>query len=467
MSEKLLQHFLLYGVDGLAILLAGIALWKRPSQRCAWLWCAAGFLGIAFIARTYFYFTTEPQNWNRAFRQVWAAAAYDLEGNDPYTLTGTMNPPNDHLVAFLYPPFTLPFFKLFALAPWETAKLLLTSMNVLICLSLGLMARRALIAQDGAKAPVLSPAMAALLTAPVFLALSTHFGMQDGHFSFLVTLALLAALTAQACQPARPVRTAAFLTVASIKVQTMVPFMLLFLRRRDFRTWLFLCLMVAALLLVAGNPADLPRRISECLEANATHRVPGQSADNSLLNPFANSLIGFEHVFYRLGMVDRQAIAALAFLCIAVLGFWLAYLINIRTTFPRGAYCSVVALYSMLFIYHRLYDLSILILPLLYSAARLHTASRPARWCYAWVVAAILLALNAPYGEFLQIQYMHPAPAILRILVLPSVTYLILSAMIALVAAASLEARLGLRYSPLTQGEDQARPTAVFAGQAE
>ena len=61
------------------------------------------------------------------------------------------------------PPSTLPFFKLFALAPWATASTVFTAMNVLICLSLGFMARRALNAQDGEKLAVLSPAMAALL----------------------------------------------------------------------------------------------------------------------------------------------------------------------------------------------------------------------------------------------------------------------------------------------------------------
>jgi hypothetical protein len=429
------------------------------------MWWAAALLGIAFIGRTYFFETIGGQNWCRAFRQVWSAAAYDLEGNDPYTLTGTMNPPNDDLVAFLYPPFTLPFCKLFALVPLDTAKVIFTTMNVLICLSLGLLTRRALIAQDGAHSPMFSAATAALLTAPVVLSSSTHWGLEDGHFSFLVTLALLAALVAQARQPARPLITAAWLAVASIKVQTMVPFMLLFLRRRDIRTWLFLGLVIIVLLLVAGNPVDLPQRISECLQANATHREPGRSADNSMLNRFSNTLIGFEHVFYRLGMVDRQTITALALTCVLGLGLWLAYLINIQQTLPRGACCSLVSLYSVLFIYHRLYDLSILILPLFYSASRLHTALRPARWCYVWVVAAILLALNAPYGEFLHIQYMQPPSVILRIFVLPSVTYLILSALVALFAAASLETRRGSLPAALTQGEEGLKPTAVLGGQ--
>jgi hypothetical protein len=173
------------------------------------------------------------------------------------------------------------------------------------------------------------------------------------------------------------------------------------------------------------------------------------SADNSMLNRFSNTLIGFEHVFHRLGIGDRRTTTALALTCILGLGAWVAYIINIQPTLTRGACCSLVSLYSMLFIYHRLYDLSILIIPLLYSASRLDTTSRAARWCHAWVVAAVLLALNAPYGEFLRIQYMQPPSAILQIFVLPCVTYLILSAMVALVVAASLEARCSSIHAAL------------------
>ena len=98
-------------------------------------------------------------------------------------------------------------------------------------------------------------------------------------------------------------------------------------------------------------------------------------------------------------MVHRPTVTVVAMTCVLGLGAWLAY-ISIKRNLPPGVCCSLASLYSMLFIYHRLYDLSILILPLFYSASRLHTTSRPARWCHAWVVAAILLALNAPRGEF-------------------------------------------------------------------
>ena len=424
--------------------------------------CAAALLAVGFLGRSIYYV---PSNCGDFVYQWWGGA-YALQGKDPYAVRG-QDPPNEDRPGFIYPPFTLPFFEVFAIVPLATAKIILTCIHVLICLSLGLLTRRAPLAQDGDESVMLSPALAALLTAPVILSISTHWGMKAGQLGFLVTFALLGALTAQARQPGRPVVAAAYLALAAVKVQTMAPFMLLFLRRRDLRTWLFLSLIMVVLLLVAGNPADLPRQFSAFFDAVAANREPGRTNDNSLLNPLANTNIGVEHVLYRLGLDHRPTITVLALTCTLGLGVWLAYIINSKQDLPRGACCSLVTLYSTVFIYHRTYDLCILILPLFYSVSRLHTVARPARWCYAWVVVAVLLVLNAPYGEFYRIQIQYSSSAILRILVLPSVTYLILSAMVALVAAAYLEARYGSMYLPLTQREEEARPTAVFAGQAE
>jgi hypothetical protein len=462
-SEKLLRYFLLYGADVLAILVAVLALWRRGTRRSAWLWCAAALLGMVFVARTVCFFG-DIETWPYDFKHLWDAGAYALEGKDPYSIKG-MLPPNDDLPALIYLPSALPFFKLFALAPLSTAWRGWIAVNVLICLSLGFFARRALIAQDGQESAVICPALAAVLSAPVILSLASNFCMDDGHLSFLVTLALLGALTTQMSQPSRPVLTAALLALASLKPQTMLPFLLLFLRRRDFKVWLFLGLMGAALLLAAGDPADLPHKFSAFFEASAANREPGRTNDNSMLNPFANTLFGFEHLFYRLGIAHRQTVTVLAVTCVLGLGAWVAYLINIKGTRPRGACCALVSLYSMLFIYHRLYDLSILILPLFYSASRLHSVSRPARWCHAWVITAILLVLNAPYGEFLRLQTLYSSSAIVRILVLPSATYLILSAMAALIAATALEARRHSAVGSLTPEGKESRPGIAFAGQ--
>jgi hypothetical protein len=420
-------------------------------------------LALAFIGRTTYLAFYPSEGWGLDFKLLWGAGSYALEGKDPYTFLGLL-PPNQDVPSFHYPPSTIPFFKFAALVSFPTAMTIWTVMNILMCLSFGLMTRRALIAQDGEKAAALTPAMAALLTAPVILSNSLNFGIEGGQTSFLVTFSLLAALIVQGRASPRPALAAAFLALASIKAQTMFPFLLLFLRRGDFRTWLYLCLFVAALTLGAGNPADLPNRIRSMLEGVAAARAPGSVDDFSLLNHFGNSIIGCERPFACLGILDHWAVAALGLACAFGLGAWLTYIITRKQILSRGACCAVVSLYSMVFVYHRLYDLSILIIPLIYSASRLYTASRPARWCYVWVMIAVLLCLNAPYGEFLRIQTLYSSSAILRIGVLPSVTYFILSAIFALVAAAALEARPSTMGAELTQQMEDDKPVGATAG---
>jgi hypothetical protein len=462
MWQRLLYYFLTYGVDALAILLTIVALWRPVSRRSSWIWWAAALLGLAFIGRTiYSPFLWTNAGWCGDFRYVWWGGAYALQGKDPYTVQG-FSPPDDKITAFVYPPFTLPFFELFALAPLPVSEILWTSLNVLICLSLGWLTRRALIAQDGEQVATLPLSLAALLTAPVILSITMNLALAIGQPALLVTFALLAALTMQACKPPRPAVTAAFLALASIKVQTLAPFLLLFLRRRDRRTWLLLGLMGAALMLGAGNPADLPRKFSAFFDANLALRQPGHGGDYSLSNRKMVFMFGFQHLFSRLGIVHGPTAMTLSLACILGLGAYLAYLAWSRPTLPRGALCALVSLYSMLFIYHQLYDLPILIIPLFYSASRLHATSGPARWCYAWVIAAVLLALNEPYGEFLRLQTLYSSSALVRILVLPSLTYLILTAMLALLAAATLEARQSAPRAALVEGRP---PTPVLVEQ--
>jgi hypothetical protein len=254
------------------------------------------------------------------------------------------------------------------------------------------------------------------------------------------------------------------LAVASLKVQTMAPFLLLFLRRSDRRTWIFLVLIVAGLLLAAGNPLELPASLRSMLQANAEARQPGKPNDVSTQNFISHTMIGFDHAFLRLGVSNPAVVGALNYLCIAALGLWLAYLALARPDLPRGALCALVSLYSMLFLYHRLYDLVILVLPLVYCAGRFRVSSGPARWCYGWTLLAIVLVLNAPYGEFLRLQHSPAAHPVLKALVLPSVTYLILSALAALAGAVFLESQ----RKPATQAQApllaKPSPSAALVG---
>ena len=98
--------------------------------------------------------------------------------------------------------------------------------------------------------------------------------------------------------------------------------------------------------------------------------------DFSPANRLSVSIIGIDVILARVGINNRSTIILLTDLALVVLGLSLAHVAARRLDIPRGACCSLVSLYAMLFIYHRDYDLPILILPLIYTRESLWTESR-------------------------------------------------------------------------------------------
>jgi hypothetical protein len=442
MPEQVFHYFLRYGTIAISIIIAAMVILPYRSKRPWWAWPLAVLLGLAFTARiAYDFHITE--NWGNAFEVWWDAGAHSLGGKDPYTIKG-LPPPHQNELAFYSPPYMIPFCRLIALAPKAVAVTIWAVVNLVICMVLGLAARRALLAQDGEQSRIVEPWVSVLLTAPIVLSQSGRLAMEDGQLSLLTTLWILGALWAQGTKPANPVAAGACLALASFKPQTLVPFLIVFLRWCDRRIWVCFGLFIGLLLLCAGNPSELPERAGSFLSMLRGVRQPGSINDASMLNNFSFTGIGVDHALWRIGVGGPALVHALNYLAIAAGGGWLVYLAIGKTKIPRGALCSLVSLYSMLFLYHRLYDQVIFIIPMIYCASRLRASSGPAWWCYAWVLTAILLALNAPYGEFYRIQHSYTSHPVLTVLFLPSVTYFILSAIAALAVAVRLEHRRGL-----------------------
>ena len=304
---------------------------------------------------------------------------------------------------------------------------------------MGLMARWALTSADGGQHEVVEPGVAALLTAPIILSSGTFLGIDVGSLSFLVTFGLMLAIAVRGRGPGNPALAAAGLAAATIKPQTMIPFLLLFLHRRDRRVCLYLLAFVAGLVLCAVHPADLPRELATMLTSVARLKRLGQVNDYSDSNPHSVNMIGIDRALSCIGFGDRLTIMSINALALACLGFWLAYVATWRPVVPRSACCSLVSLYSVLFLYHRNIDLTILIIPLIYSAGRFLSNRGPLRWCYAWVITAVVLSINVPLGLFRRVQGLGPTWGILRAFVLPWSTYLVLSAIAALALATRLE----------------------------
>src|SRR5262249_42704045 len=202
------------------------------------------------------------------------------------------------------------------------------------------------------------------LTSTLIVSDALSYGLFTGQFGLLTALALLAALDCQG--RGRPVGAGLWLGLATIKVSTVFPFLPLFIRKPDFRNLIALGSTCSVLCLLSGSPRLLPGRVSWTLRQIGALNAPGQVNDYSFQGTQNATLIGFDHAFYRLGLRDRSVIRTLQFIAILLLGVWVGSQ-TLTGRLPRPTASSLVALYSILFFYHRIYDTVVLILPLVYS----------------------------------------------------------------------------------------------------
>ncbi len=296
------------------------------------------------------------------FKRFWwvghnLAAGRDDYGTDPW---GEHDPT-------LNPPTAGPLFRLFAVLPLRTSAPVWTLVNALGMLGLVPLAQAALRAQGGADAPRLPGFRRAILTAALCLSCSHGMGLALGQVSLLMAVALLAALHAQGRN--RPAQAGFWLAVATIKVNTMLPFLVLFLRRRDGRTWLSLSLCTLAFCLATGPLSQLPARCHATLATIRTSFEPGHVNDYAYDGPAQASLVGIDHALYRLGLRDRILIPRLQLVLLAGLGLALAQRV-VRGRWRRDHACALVALFATLFLYHRVYDLVLLVLPIVFALLR-------------------------------------------------------------------------------------------------
>jgi hypothetical protein len=359
-------------------------------------------------------------------------------GSDPYA-DGQFN---DH--PFLNPPTALPLFALFARLPLPSGLALWTVGNVLACGALvgwsqaTLRVQEALDDRGSRVAWALSPVAVAGLTVSVLISDASLLNLMLGQLSILAAVLLLGALAAQG--QGRPVWAGVFLALATIKVATMLPFLLLFLRKADRWAWAAFGSAVLGLCLLSGPPSELPARAATLLERIHELQAPGAVNDYSFEGPHHMNLVGFDHALYRLGLRDRRAIRVTQCLLLLALGAWVARQVAFPGALPRAAACSLVALYSVVFLYHRNYDTVILALPLAYSAGQARAARGATRWLFAACAVAVVLVLSMD-GAFLTevFQWSLSRGAwgqVVQAVVLPYATWAIVLAMVCLALGA-------------------------------
>jgi hypothetical protein len=431
MTTLLHLDLVVFLVAKAAALLAALALiWRAEIRPSLFRWVAIGAaLVVSFDLYVLFSVPgigVDYQFFRRAGNDVWA-------GLDPYDESRFALHP------FLNPPTALPVFALFALLPERSGFAVWTALNVVACLALPAYSRRVLAGQAHACDPAtraswLVPSWAISgLTAALIISDAARSGLYIGQLSILTALLLLAALDAQARR--RPILGGIWLALATIKVATMLPFLLLFLRKGDGRTWASLIVTCALLIAITGHAAELPDHLTALIERIERLGAPGKVNDYSFEGARNAGILGFDHALYRLGLRDRRMIRIVQSSALILTGLWIARHVVLQRM-PRDTACSLVACYSTIFLYHRNYDTVILALPLvLFTGKTLSRSGRTLTSALGATSILIIIYLNLNTMTTLTNTSMNrglPGRWV-QAIVLPYATWLILLCMLLLV----------------------------------
>jgi hypothetical protein len=352
-------------------------------------WVTAGAVAVVLL-HLYIVIHVQPALDHHIF---WRVGRDLWEGLDPY------DPIRFTACPFLNPPTALPFFALLATAPYRSSAIIWALTNVLFCSALPALAERALSGQEGldivqsehgTPTRLLPPRVLAAVTAVLVVSDAFTYGLFTGQLGLITALVLFAALDSQG--RGRPIAAGVWLGLATVKVSTMLPFLILFCRKRDVRTWLALGVTCSTMCLLGGSPKLLPRRILSTVQQIEALSATGQVNDYSFHGTQNATMIGFDHALYRLGLRDRSTIRLLQLIAVMLMGLWVMRL-SWADRLPRAAVCSIVALYSLLFFYHRIYDTVILALPLVYCAGGAQVAVGSSRWLFVASSISILAVL--------------------------------------------------------------------------
>jgi hypothetical protein len=341
--------------------------------------------GVAFLLlRTWFRIWDAIPPWD--FQIFYAAGRAVLDGRDPYA--------NRELV-LMYAPNSLSLFELFAMISFRTVARLWLGFNVVALISVLLFCRSVFPA--GAYS-LGRRALPLAVAACVLLSDAATFGLDAGQMCVWTVVWVYAALWCRS--RGRPLLAGVCLAPGAIKIATMIPFLLLFLRRQDRLTWVGTAVAGLGLCLLSSSPAELVTHSRSCLQNMQMLLEPGMFNDYSFAGPFHDDVIAFNHWAYCLGLRDRTVIAVLQMTLVLVLGALLLTDFYLRRTPPDlTIQYSLVCVFSCLFLYHRMYDTIILAIPLLHCSDRARQETGWRRAAYALTVIGFLLILNMPRGK--------------------------------------------------------------------
>ena len=342
-----------YSIE-LVVLLAALGVLGgiRLKPGLAWALTAIGL--IAFI-------TEVRHSTGNDLYVFWLAGQKVWEGRSPYNSHESLG-----ILVPLNPPTAFPLFACLSLLPFRVCLGVWTVLNTVACLALVGLSGRALRAETGLGDPEwdLDLPSIGVLSAAVALSFASRYGILVGQLAILTAIALIGAVQARA--QGRWFTSAVCLALATVKVGTMLPFLLLFCGRGDRKTIVALATLCIILVLAATPAPAVPGRLQEMFGSVAQLDTTINSYEYA--NSSSVEILGIDHSLYRLGLRSRPLIRLGQALVLVALGIWVAFESSPKGRLPRGAVVSLVALYAELFLYHRFYDSVLLALPLAYAA---------------------------------------------------------------------------------------------------
>lgn len=420
----MLSQLLLYATELLALATAvAVVAGFKVKPALGWTVAVAG--GLSFALLTFLQFPP-----GKDVQIFWDTGRTLWEGGNPYA------------AKCLNPPTAFPLYLALGALPFSAALILWTVLNVAGCLALVAFAQRTLQVQDEDSGWKLPPLILCILTSAAALSFAVRYGIELGQIAILNTAFLFAALYAQG--RGRPVWAGFWLALATIKISLMLPFLLLFHRKSDRPAWISMIATSLVLCLFCTSGMEMPSRLRGCLAKIAEFSSPGKINDYSYLNSNNIENFGFDHALYRVGVKDRQAVQAAQLAFLVLLGCWIGWHV-VRGDWSPAASCAMVAFYSSVFLYHRVYDMTILYLPLVYAAGRARTERGVVRWLFVSTALVVLGVLYLRVGVLRDLTGMVAAEEggglgyrVLEALVLPYGTWLVIFGMFCLAAAERL-----------------------------
>jgi Glycosyltransferase family 87 len=425
MIDAVLLYGMIYPAAGVAVLsVIWLVVRGRVPDRVLWIVTGVGV--VASVVRLVYLYRSGVLGIDyRIFYEV----GRDLRaGVSPYL------PSRFACHPFLNPPSTFPFFALIAMPPYPTSLAVWVLANSVMAFALVWQARRTLFMQDGRSPSGLSHAELGALAAAFGLSDACTAMIQLGQLSLLVTVLILLALEFQGRQ--MPARAGAALGVATMKVGTMLPFLLLFCRKQDRRSWIVLVATTATLILLGGRAPRILEDVRSMLHYIGEFSKPGQTNDISYQGPYNEWILGFDHVAYRLGMRDRTALAVFQFVALGLIGGWLAWeVIACRVSRAQGI--ALLSLYSVIFLYHRLYDAVMIVPALVYAVDQAKSQRGRNRLLFAGASVSMLMLLYMRRKTLATLTdwvmaHRGAAASLIETLILPHAVWLILLSIVLL-----------------------------------